>query len=244
MQCTTVRCFCLIAVVLCCFSATLSCDDGFRYAKLIRNVSFDDVTITNNVIYSLSDVRTKLTCALECQQNRYCVSFSYNGDRTCRLLSVKFANSANHVPSLGWRYYYPDPGYCPVVDGYVLIDRLNICFKASTNKQSFDKARDICSQSCARLIVLDTEEKNTAVNSYINATTGRGHYYIGLTDMVTEGVFVWQDGHTVGFTKWGGKEPNDAVDGEDCVVLKPWTARWNDVSCMMQYRYICEKHPW
>ncbi|XP_041376831.1 C-type lectin-like [Gigantopelta aegis] len=133
--------------------------------------------------------------------------------------------------------------YCPVVDGYVLVDRLNICFKASTSKKSFDDARDICSQIGARLIVLDTDDKNAAVSRYVNASRGEANYYIGLTDMVTENKFVWGDGHTVGFTKWEDGEPNDFHD-QDCVLLTPWTTRWRNAPCWDRYKYVCEKHPW
>ncbi|XP_041376829.1 uncharacterized protein LOC121389298 [Gigantopelta aegis] len=45
-----------------------------RDSRWIRDVSFDDVIITDNVISSQNDVRTKLACALECQQTRKIVN--------------------------------------------------------------------------------------------------------------------------------------------------------------------------
>ncbi|XP_041376822.1 perlucin-like [Gigantopelta aegis] len=221
---------------------SFSCDADFKQSNWIKNVSFDDVTITDNVIVSLSDVRTKVTCARECQQHRYCVSFSYNNDHTCRLHSVKFAN-ASYLSSLGWRYYYSDPGDCPVEDGYMQIDSLNLCIKVSTDRKSFDEAREICRQSYARLIVLDTDEKHSAVSNYI--TAGPDVYYIGLSDVVTKGVFVWEDGETAVFTAWDDGEPNNAGGGEDCVLLTVtlWKSVWFDISCNAKYNYICEKQP-
>ncbi|XP_041377129.1 macrophage mannose receptor 1-like [Gigantopelta aegis] len=243
MQGAKVRCTLLLEFVMCCISITLSCNEDFKQSRWIRNVSFDDVAIADNVISSLSDVTTQLACAWECQQKRNCVSFSYNDDHTCRLHSLKFANNSSYLPSSGWRYYYLNPGHCPVEDGYILIDKLNLCFKVSTTMKLFDEARDICSESGARLIVLDTEEKNTAVSSYIRENIGVHVYFIGLTDKVTEGEYVWEDGTIAGFMNWDIYEPSNIEGVEDCVLLIPEQGKWNDCTCSAWSEYICETQP-
>jgi len=61
---------------------------------------------------------------------------------------------------------------------------------------------------------------------------------IGFTDQVDEGNFVWSDGTEVDYTNWGGGEPNDWGNNEDCTVLKP-QGYWNDVSCTTQLASVC-----
>merc|ERR1711860_254018 len=45
------------------------------------------------------------------------------------------------------------------------------------------------------------------------------NYWIGLNDIVTEGTFRWQESHEIAvYTNWHAGEPNNAKDGEDCVM--------------------------
>ncbi|XP_041346883.1 perlucin-like [Gigantopelta aegis] len=101
-------------------------------------------------------------------------------------------------------------------------------------------ARNSCSQSGARLVVLDTEEKNTDVGEYIKANGDEGMYLIGLTDVQQEGRFVWENGKDVGFSNWDPVEPNGDT-GENCAVVYSTTYLWYDYTCTKTYKYICEK---
>ncbi|XP_041348383.1 pulmonary surfactant-associated protein D-like [Gigantopelta aegis] len=119
------------------------------------------------------------------------------------------------------------------------LNRSNLCIKLFVKRKSLDDARRSCSQTSARLVVLDTEEKNTDVGEYIKGTKDTATYLIGLTDVKEEGRFVWENGKDVVFSNWYNSQPDDNT-GKNCVVFFPTTYQWYNYPCTDQ-KYICEK---
>ena len=75
-------------------------------------------------------------------------------------------------------------------------------------------------------------------------------YWIGMTDLATEGDFVWQGTSTSvqeGYTNWSPGEPNNGVGGvgnQDCGQL--WNYhnwKWDDQACSYKsnQRALCQK---
>ncbi|XP_041375135.1 C-type lectin-like [Gigantopelta aegis] len=131
-------------------------------------------------------------------------------------------------------------GDCPIEDGYALILHLNLCFKAYPKKYRWLGARNSCRNKGSRLIILDTEEKHTAVREYIKTNIDEAQYWIGLNDRLEESVFLWENGNNVNFSMWGLTSPNNEWKTEDCVMLSVEQNWWNDVNCNLDYKYICE----
>jgi len=68
-------------------------------------------------------------------------------------------------------------------------------------------------------------------------------WWIGATDVRSEGQFEWKSGAPWTFTNWNSGEPNHGGYGEDCVVMtseygSPW--RWNNVNCNSLVKPICQ----
>ena len=96
----------------------------------------------------------------------------------------------------------------------------------------------------------DAEEEK-ALDPILGAFTGY-HYWIGLTDLNTEGTWRWEETHQVAeYTNWyiDGREDEPSGDG-DCVVkewglhwdgARPWEGTWTDVPCDGHANILCQK---
>jgi Lectin C-type domain len=63
---------------------------------------------------------------------------------------------------------------------------------------------------------------DAAENMWLTSTfAGYGPFFIGFTDMQTEGSFVWISGETDTYRNWGTGEPNDQFGAEDFGLLYP-----------------------
>ncbi|XP_058850008.1 asialoglycoprotein receptor 1-like [Acipenser ruthenus] len=130
------------------------------------------------------------------------------------------------------------------------------CYYFSTDKMDWHSSRASCVSMGADLVIIESEEEQRFLLENIKREHPLEHsksddYWIGLTDAVTEGVWLWVDGTPLNDKAkfWYGNEPDDwkgGVDssGEDCAHLAYWgdpLKDWLDGSCsMIQYTRICE----
>ncbi|MEM9460669.1 MAG: lectin-like protein [Myxococcota bacterium] len=99
-------------------------------------------------------------------------------------------------------------------------------------------AQLVCAGWAGDLLKLDDQAEQDFVLA--EPLPGDGQYTIGLNDIEVEGTFVWPDGTVPRFLAWGMGEPNDALDGEDCVQLSVPAGTWNDIACTTAGAFICE----
>ena len=87
----------------------------------------------------------------------------------------------------------------------------------------------------ANLVSLQSQSENDCVLTGLN-NLGYGTsevVWIGFSDEVSEGSFVWYDQSPIVYTNWAVGEPNQSGE-EDCVQIYPGGANpgtWNDLSC-------------
>ncbi|XP_058850011.1 C-type lectin domain family 4 member E-like [Acipenser ruthenus] len=140
------------------------------------------------------------------------------------------------------------------------------CYYFSTDRMNWTSSRDNCTSLGGHLVIIesDVEQRFLSDKALIITRSSQGayryedkSYWIGLTDAVTEGTWLWVDGtpliDNVQAKFWAtrthdnGKEPDDNKredpSGEDCAQLQ--TNRnsketWFDSSCKKQYKRICE----
>ena len=66
--------------------------------------------------------------------------------------------------------------------------------------------------------------------------------WIGLNDKDVEGNFVWvSDNSTVYYSNWDRGDPNNAGQGEHCVLIWTRDHKWDDAPCGWHRRPLCEK---
>jgi hypothetical protein len=108
-----------------------------------------------------------------------------------------------------------------------------------------------------RLAVLNTQDRISATNSYLNSLGVWPGLWIGLTDQAQEGHWKWLSGESLSEENWshfvgaGGPEPNNKDGNEHYAVINssinPYPLVWNDVpnnyNDITQVSYLLEVVP-
>ncbi|XP_037131944.1 collectin-12 isoform X2 [Syngnathus acus] len=112
---------------------------------------------------------------------------------------------------------------------------------AATLKINYDEASTFCSNMAAHLVIINNNEEQVFVK---NMVTGKGFFWLGLTDREEENVWKWADGSIPVFKKWNPGQPDNwthgHVHGEDCAGLI-LNGNWNDFFCTERLGFICEQ---
>ena len=122
---------------------------------------------------------------------------------------------------------YPNTNYLGEYNGYYYYSSVN-----SYNwHQSVAHLKTI--DSSFRLLSIHSQAENDFVTNAAFQFYNTHHYlWIGGTDQVSEGNFVWEDNTPWNYDNWGSGEPNNSYDiGEDWVMLNyPHPGKWNDAT--------------
>ncbi|XP_066568462.1 galactose-specific lectin nattectin isoform X2 [Amia ocellicauda] len=119
------------------------------------------------------------------------------------------------------------------------------CFYFSRKKMDWPSAQTQCEDLGGRLVIVHTHQEHDYLQHEAKKLGGFDyHYWIGLSDLKTEGDWRWVDNTPVNLTYWADTEPDNhlsgGLHGEDCAVLNSHTRSWHDVPCEFLYPAICE----
>ncbi|XP_016349777.1 CD209 antigen-like protein E [Sinocyclocheilus anshuiensis] len=110
----------------------------------------------------------------------------------------------------------------------------------SSELKSWSDSRQYCRDHGADLIIINTEEKQRHISSFIKESM-----WIGLSDTENEGNMKWVDNSPMKQGFWPRGQPNNFQGGnEDCIELMPSDLilnNWNDLPCSKKRKGICEK---
>ena len=73
----------------------------------------------------------------------------------------------------------------------------------------------------AHLVTITSE----AEQIWLEAIFGRGPYWIGLTDVLKEGEWIWETGEPVTYTNWGKNDEDEDILDEPPALLKAFGAK-------------------
>ena len=119
-------------------------------------------------------------------------------------------------------------------------------YKLTSNRQSWQESRQLCQNWGGDLAVHGVKTLKNRKNLFQNLSIGY-HYYIGASDMASEGNWVWLNGEPASSTEliWESNQPNGGRN-ENCVVLigtagRSDKERAHDVPCSNNFLGLCEK---
>ncbi|KAI8512554.1 Collectin-11 [Branchiostoma belcheri] len=117
---------------------------------------------------------------------------------------------------------------------------LDRCYKFSTDKKNFTDARSACQAAGGHLAMPKDKATNDFLVKQLKAKN-ISEIWIGLTDLVTEGTFVFEDGTSLSWSNWAqGIGAPFAYPDYDCVALTPYQGEWGTSYCSMTATYVCE----
>ncbi|GFR91534.1 LOW QUALITY PROTEIN: C-type lectin-related protein 4 [Elysia marginata] len=206
--------------------------------------------LPNRITWSIwTDIPDVLTCAYFTLKT-FPVSqgflFNAASGRCCPLAWLEGASAPGALtvqPSEGILYLTPD--FCN--NGFQIMEigttgELACLRYFDNDPKNYEDARTHCSSLGAYLVSVKTFKKLELIRSFVTEADS----WVGLDDIITEGVFVWAIGGDTLTNQqinalFDSGEPNDKGGNEHCVEYKIDDQLLNDVACGFLYDYICEK---
>ncbi|XP_029108920.1 perlucin-like protein [Scleropages formosus] len=114
------------------------------------------------------------------------------------------------------------------------------CYFFSVDTKTWSDAQADCEGKGSNLMsILDIHER-----TWLRTQLGSNIYWIGLNDIVSEGVWEWSDGSVYYpyLSYWKSGQPDNWDDNEDCGQAQGESnGQWNDEPCNTRRRYICKR---
>ena len=130
------------------------------------------------------------------------------------------------------------------------------CYKLITKPETWSNADAKCKSLGAQLVKIESAfENDFLTQAFFKGTSGT--YWIGLSDQVHEGKWIWTDSSSLGaddYSPWGKNNPNNLGGHQNCGQIVKGDFKlgsllfrgfkdgeWNDFRCDFLLGYICEK---
>lgn len=115
-----------------------------------------------------------------------------------------------------------------------------LCYTFHAVARTHNQANADCHSLGGTLANVKSAAIETILDNLHGPYSSGSALWIGGTDAVTEGTWLYADGTPFSYTNWDGGEPNN-VGNEDCAVKHNFSGRWNDVTCTNSFWYWCER---
>ncbi len=99
-------------------------------------------------------------------------------------------------------------------------------YYASDTQSSWMAAEEAAMAMGGHLVAIGSAEENAYVNN-LRAAQGWSTCWLGFSDRLAEGAWVWSSGESAAYTAWNSGEPNNSGGGEDYAHMLT-TGLWND----------------
>ncbi|XP_030279516.1 galactose-specific lectin nattectin-like [Sparus aurata] len=115
------------------------------------------------------------------------------------------------------------------------------CFIVQTNKLTMADAERNCIALGGNLASIHNINDYNWIRGLVKKAFGSdARAWIGLSDAIEDGKWLWTDGSRFVFSRWGRGEPNNHLgQREDCTHINFRGEYWNDEPCTMKYASVC-----
>ncbi|XP_056426756.1 CD209 antigen-like protein A isoform X2 [Hyla sarda] len=112
------------------------------------------------------------------------------------------------------------------------------CYFVSEELTSWNEARDKCYAMKSVLVMIKDKAESDTLDKLYQMNK---RYWIGLTrDPENATIWKWLDGTQITFNNWGGNNPDNYLNRENCGETRPGS--WNDRTCTDKTNfYICKR---
>ncbi|XP_032364346.1 galactose-specific lectin nattectin [Etheostoma spectabile] len=108
------------------------------------------------------------------------------------------------------------PGPCPL--GWTQFN--SRCFSFNFQGKSWIDAENFCKAAGGNLASVHSEEEQVFLKTFIKQVSGEyRRTWIGGSDSVQEGVWMWSDGSTLDYKRWILGQPDNYSGNEDCLEM-------------------------
>ncbi len=113
-----------------------------------------------------------------------------------------------------------------------------VAFKLAANRKTRANAEAACEALDMTLAIVNAADSNATVQSLIVGLDT----WLGATDAVTEGTFLWPDNTPLVFANFRAGEPNNGAGTgqEDCLIIEGGKGgTWDDRNCGFTLPFVC-----
>ncbi|KAK2098373.1 hypothetical protein P7K49_023824 [Saguinus oedipus] len=156
-------------------------------------------------------------------------------DNPRALWGVKEPGLLTYCPGLGSKPSQPHPPFVISVQAFSLGKASGKkLFMTNGERMPFAKVKALCAGHQATVAAPKNAEENKAIQDVAKDTA-----FLGITDEIIEGRFMYVTGGKLTYSNWKKDEPNDHGSGEDCMILLK-DGLWDDISCTSSFLAVCE----
>ncbi|XP_036959345.1 galactose-specific lectin nattectin-like [Acanthopagrus latus] len=114
------------------------------------------------------------------------------------------------------------------------------CFIVETRKLTMAEAELNCIRLGGNLASIHNVNEYNWIRGIVRRASGSDVWaWIGLSDAIQEGKWLWTDGSRFVFSHWARNEPNNKAGKEHCTHINYEGDNWNDFTCDSKLASVC-----